>query len=36
MEIKPTSLHERVPLIIGSSVEVQLYEKFFQEHREEV
>ena len=31
MEIEPTSLHQRVPLIIGSSEDVKSYERFFQE-----
>ena len=31
LEIQPTSLHQRVPLVIGSMEEVELYEQFVQE-----
>jgi fructose-1,6-bisphosphatase I len=31
MDIMPESLHQRVPLIIGSTEDVQLYEKFCRE-----
>jgi len=31
MEIQPTSLHQRVPLVLGSSTDVKLYEQFFQQ-----
>ena len=31
MEVMPESLHQRVPLIIGSTEDVQLYEKFCRE-----
>ena len=33
MEIQPTSLHQRVPLVLGSPTDVKLYENFFQEGR---
>jgi fructose-1,6-bisphosphatase I len=31
MDIQPTSLHQKVPLIIGSREDVRLYEKFYRE-----
>src|ERR1043165_472470 len=31
LDLQPTSLHERVPLIIGSTLDVELYEKFCRE-----
>jgi len=31
LDIQPTDLHERVPLIIGSTEDVELYEKFCRE-----
>lgn len=30
LDIQPTSLHQTVPLVIGSARDVELYEKFFQ------
>ncbi len=32
LDIEPRKLHQRVPLVIGSREDVQLYERFFQEH----
>ena len=32
LDIKPTELHQKVPLIIGSSEDVQLYRKFFTDY----
>lgn len=32
MELKPKSLHERVPLVIGSRWEVEKYEEFYKKH----
>ncbi|MFA5507760.1 MAG: class 1 fructose-bisphosphatase [Vulcanimicrobiota bacterium] len=32
MELTPNSLHERVPLVIGSSWEVEKYEEFYQKY----
>ena len=34
MEIQPVSLHQKVPLVIGSTKEVELYEQFVQEGTE--
>jgi fructose-1,6-bisphosphatase I len=31
LDIQPTSLHQKVPLIIGSKDDVRLYEKFYKE-----
>jgi fructose-1,6-bisphosphatase I len=31
LDIQPTELHQKVPLIIGSKEDVELYEKFFNE-----
>ena len=31
MEIQPKSLHQKVPLVLGSADDVSLYEKYFQE-----
>jgi fructose-1,6-bisphosphatase I len=31
LDIQPTSLHQKVPLIIGSREDVALYEKFYNE-----
>ncbi len=31
LDVEPASLHQRVPLIIGSKEDVRLYEKFFRE-----
>jgi fructose-1,6-bisphosphatase I len=33
LDIQPTELHQRVPLIIGSKHDVQLYEEFHQGKR---
>jgi fructose-1,6-bisphosphatase I len=32
LDVQPTELHQRVPLIIGNRQEVELYEKFVREH----
>ena len=32
MELTPKSLHERVPLVIGSRWEVEKYEEFYQKY----
>ncbi len=34
MEIQPTSLHQKIPLILGSADDVDLYERFFRESLE--
>src|SRR5678810_1269988 len=31
LDVQPTSLHQKVPLIIGSTEDVRLYEKFCRE-----
>lgn len=31
LEVHPTDLHQRVPLVLGSKVDVETYEKFFQQ-----
>lgn len=33
LDIQPTELHQRVPLIIGSKQDVELYEQFYQARR---
>jgi fructose-1,6-bisphosphatase I len=30
LDIKPQKLHQRIPLIIGSRVDVELFEKFYR------
>jgi fructose-1,6-bisphosphatase I len=32
LDVQPTELHQRVPLIIGNKHEVELYEKMVREH----
>ena len=32
LDIQPTSLHERVPVILGAKKEVQRLEQYHQEH----
>lgn len=36
LEIQPVDLHQRVPLILGSTEEVRLYEKFCERRRQEI
>jgi fructose-1,6-bisphosphatase I len=33
LDIEPTELHQRVPVIIGNKAEIELYEKLVQEHQ---
>lgn len=35
LDIQPTSLHQRIPLAIGSRADVELYEKFLQENQDD-
>jgi fructose-1,6-bisphosphatase I len=32
LDVQPTELHQRIPVILGSSAEVQRIERYHQEH----
>ena len=33
LDVQPTALHDRVPIVMGSKDDVELYEKFFAESK---
>jgi fructose-1,6-bisphosphatase I len=33
LDVQPSALHERVPIVLGSKQDVELYQKFYAESR---